>query len=179
MGEELKRIKRELKYKGSIIEMYCDHVQIPNGNVAKWDYIHHNGAAAVVPLTKGGKILMVRQYRNALDRYTLKIPAGALNEPAEPGINCASRELEEETGYRSEDLEWLITIRTTVAFCNEKIDIFVAKNLILSEQNLDEDEFIDVKAYSMDELKNKIFAGEIEDSKTISALLAYEVKYCK
>ncbi|MDD3138708.1 MAG: NUDIX hydrolase [Lachnospiraceae bacterium] len=179
MGEELKRIKRELKYKGSIIEMYCDHVQIPNGNVAKWDYIHHNGAAAVVPLTKGGKILMVRQYRNALDRYTLEIPAGALNEPAEPGINCASRELEEETGYRSEDLEWLITIRTTVAFCNEKIDIFVAKNLILSEQNLDEDEFIDVKAYSMDELKNKIFTGEIEDSKTISALLAYEVKYCK
>lgn len=179
MGEELKRIKRELKYKGSIIEMYCDHVQIPNGNVAKWDYIHHNGAAAVVPVTKGGKILMVRQYRNALDRYTLEIPAGALNEPAEPGINCASRELEEETGYRSEDLEWLITIRTTVAFCNEKIDIFVAKNLILSEQNLDEDEFIDVKAYSMDELKNKIFTGEIEDSKTISALLAYEVKYCK
>ena len=179
MGEELKRIKRELKYKGSIIEMYCDHVQIPNGNVAKWDYIHHNGAAAVVPVTKGGKILMVKQYRNALDRYTLEIPAGALNEPAEPGINCASRELEEETGYRSEDLEWLITVRTTVAFCNEKIEIFVAKNLILSEQNLDEDEFIDVKAYSMDELKNKIFTGEIEDSKTISALLAYEVKYCK
>ena len=179
MGEELKRIKRELKYKGSIIEMYCDHVQIPNGNVAKWDYIHHNGAAAVVPVTKGGKILMVKQYRNALDRYTLEIPAGALNEPAEPGINCASRELEEETGYRSENLEWLITVRTTVAFCNEKIEIFVAKNLILSEQNLDEDEFIDVKAYSMDELKNKIFTGEIEDSKTISALLAYEVKYCK
>ena len=70
---------------------------------------------------------MVRQYRNALDRYTLEIPAGALDEVGEPGIECASRELEEETGYRSENLEWLITLRTTVAFCNEKIEVYVAK----------------------------------------------------
>lgn len=179
MDNKIERIKRELKYKGAVVDFYCDHVKIPNGNLAKWDFIHHNGAAAVVPVTDSGEILMVKQYRNALDRFTLEIPAGALDKPEEQGIDCASRELEEETGYRSDNLEWLITIRTAVAFCNEKIEIFVAKDLILSKQNLDEDEFIDVKSYSMEELKHKIFTGEIEDSKTISALLAYEVKYCK
>ena len=89
----------------------------------------------------------------------------------------ASRELEEETGYRSDDLEWLITLRTTVAFCNERIEVYVAKNLIPSKQHLDEDEFIDLKAYSMDELKEKIFNGEIEDAKTVASLMAYAVKY--
>ena len=102
--------------------------------------IKHKGAAAVVPVTEDGKILMVRQYRNALERYTLEIPAGALDEEGEPGFKCAARELEEETGYKSEELEWLITLRTTVAFCNEKIEVYVAKNLIPSKQHLDEDE---------------------------------------
>ena len=126
-----------------------------------------------------GKILMVTQYRNALERDTLEIPAGKLDAPGEPGIECASRELEEETGYRSEDLEWLITLRTTVAFCDEKIDIYVAKNLIPSHQYLDEDEFINVGAYTIDELRKKIYSGEIEDSKTVAALLAYADKYGK
>ena len=73
MGEKVKRIKRELKYRGTILDMYCDHVEV-NGHIAKWDYLQHKGAAAVIPVTKEGKILMVRQYRNALDRYTLEIP---------------------------------------------------------------------------------------------------------
>ena len=95
-----------------------------------------------VPVRSDGKILMVRQYRNALERMTLEIPAGKLDQPGEPGIECARRELEEETGYRSEELEWLLSLRTTVAFCNEKIEIFVARNLIPSCQHLDEDEFL-------------------------------------
>lgn len=176
--EEIKRRKRELVYQGAVLNVYRDQVELPNGNVAEWDYIHHDGAAAVVPVTEDGKILMVRQYRNALDRATLEIPAGKLDDPKEEGIICAKRELEEETGFRSEQLEWLITLRTTVAFCNERIEIFVAKNLIPTEQHLDEDEFVEVEAYTMEELKEKIFAGEIEDGKTISALMAYAVKYC-
>ena len=103
----------------------------------------------------------------------------ALDEADEPGFTCASRELEEETGYRSENMEWLITLRTTVAFCNEKIEVYVAKDLIPSKQHLDEDEFIELKAYTIEELKEKIFSGEIEDSKTVSSLLAYDVKYGK
>ena len=177
--EEFRRIKRELVAKGAIIDYYQDTMQIPNGNIAKWDLIDHKGAAAVVPVTADGKILMVRQYRNALDRYTLEIPAGALDEVGEPGIECASRELEEETGYRSENLEWLITLRTTVAFCNERIEVYVAHDLIPSKQHLDEDEFIELGAYTIEELKEKIFSGEIEDAKTVSSLMAYAVKYGK
>lgn len=177
MAEEIRRVKRELAYEGTVLKVYCDHMEFENGNTAKFDYVHHDGAAAVVPVMDDGRIIMVRQYRNALDRYTLEIPAGKLDDPKEPGIDCATRELEEETGYKSHDLEWLITIRTTVALCNEKIEIFVAKNLIPSKQNLDEDEYIDVKVYTVDELKEKIYSGEIEDSKTISAILAYDVKY--
>lgn len=177
MAEEVRRIKRELAYKGTVLDVYCDTMEFENGNTAKWDFIHHDGAAAVVPVTKDGKILMVRQYRNALERYTLEIPAGKLDDPKEAGIVCASRELEEETGYRSEHLEWMITIRTTVAFCNERIEIFTAHDLIPSRQHLDEDEYIDVESYTIEELKEKIFAGEIEDSKTVAALLAYDTKY--
>ena len=176
MRETFKRISRDLKYRGKIIEVYQDSVEVPNGNIAKWDYIYHKGAAAVVPVEDDGRILMVRQYRNALDRETLEIPAGGLDGVEEPGYDCAARELEEETGYRSDHLEWLITIRTTVAFCNEKIDIYVADHLIPSQQNLDEDEFINIEKYTLAELKEKIFSGEIEDSKTIAALMAYNAK---
>ena len=177
MGEHIKRLNRELKFKGKIIDFYQDTIEVDGNHTVIWDFIKHKGAAAVVPVTEDGKILMVRQYRNALDRYTLEIPAGALDAEDEPGRDCAARELEEETGYRSDDLEWLITLRTTVAFCNERIEVYVAKNLIPSKQHLDEDEFIDLKAYSLDELKEKIFNGEIEDAKTVASLVAYAVKY--
>ena len=185
MSEQIKRVNRELKFKGNSPEgfgtpqadFYQDTMEINGDHTVVWDFIKHKGAAAVVPVTEDGKILMVRQYRNALERYTLEIPAGALDEEGEPGFKCAARELEEETGYKSEELEWLITLRTTVAFCNEKIEVYVAKNLIPSKQHLDEDEFIDLKAYSLDELKEKIFTGEIEDAKTVASLMAYAVKY--
>ena len=179
MADEFKRLDRELVYKGSIIDFYKDTVQVPNGRVVKWDFIKHQGAAAVVPVTADGKLLLVRQYRNALDRYTLEIPAGGLNGPDEPTKEAAARGLEEETGYRAGKIQWLITIRTTVAFCNEKIDIYVATDLIPGSQHLDEDEYIDVEAYTVDELCEKIFAGEIEDSKTISAIMSYRAKYRK
>lgn len=179
MSEKIKRINRELKFKGKILDFYQDTIEVDGDHTVVWDFIGHKGAAAVVPVTADGKILMVRQYRNALDRYTLEIPAGALDEVGEPGIECASRELEEETGYRSENLEWLITLRTTVAFCNERIEVYVAHDLIPSKRHLDEDEFIELGAYTIEELKEKIFSGEIEDAKTVSSLMAYAVKYGK
>ena len=176
MSDEVRRVNRTLIHKGAIIEYYVDTMEFPGGSQAKWDVIKHNGAAAAVPVTEDGKILMVRQYRNALERYTLEIPAGGLN-PGENTDVAAARELEEETGYASDDLELLISLRTTVAFCNEKIDIYVAKNLVKTHQHLDEDEFLNVEAYSLKELEDKIFRQEIEDSKTIAALMAYKVKY--
>ena len=177
MSEDVKRMGRELAYQGTVLKVYKDHMKFSNGNTEDWDFIHHDGAAAVIPVMDDGKILMVKQYRNALEKDTLEIPAGKLDDPDEEGIVCASRELKEETGYSSDDLEWLLTIRTTVAFCNERIEVFVARNLIPGEQHLDEDEFVDVKAYKLEELKEMIFEGKIQDSKTMAAILAYESKY--
>ena len=177
MSEDVKRMGRELAYQGTVLKVYKDHMKFSNGNTEDWDFIHHDGAAAVIPVMDDGKILMVKQYRNALERDTLEIPAGKLDDPDEEGIVCASRELKEETGYSSDDLEWLLTIRTTVAFCDERIEVFVARNLIPGEQHLDEDEFVDVKAYKLEERKGMIFEGKIQDSKTMAAILAYESKY--
>ncbi len=175
MGE-FKRLKRELAYQGTIMKIYKDYIEV-NGRQAVWDFFHHNGGAAVVPVTREGKILMVRQYRNAIDRYTLEIPAGAFDTVNEPGAVCVARELEEETGYRAEKVEWLITIRSMVAFCDEKVEIYVATGLVPSKQHLDDEESIEVEEYTIEELREKIFRGEIEDSKTVSALMAYMVRY--
>ncbi len=179
MSNEVRRTNRTLKYEGNILKIYEDHMEFANGSSEEWDFIHHDGAAAVIPVRKDGKILMVRQYRNALERETLEIPAGKLDAPGEPGIQCAARELEEETGYRSDRLEKLLTLRTTVAFCDERIEIFLARDLIPSKQHLDENEYVEVEAYTLDELKQMIFGGKIEDSKTIAAILAYESQYVR
>ena len=175
--EEFVRLKRELIAKGAILDYYQDTMQIPNGNIAKWDLIDHKGAAAVVAVREDGKLLMVRQYRNALERETIELPAGGLNGREEPTRLAAMRELEEETGYTCEQIELLSSIYTTVAFCNEKIDIYLAKDLKPGKQHLDEDEFINVEAYSVEELKQMIYECKIQDSKTICGIMTYAAKY--
>ena len=170
------RIGRELKYQGTILKSYADRV-MSNGQECRWDFIHHDGAAAVIPVTEEGKILMVRQYRNALDRFTLEIPAGKLDSPDEPTLDCAARELEEETGYRAESMEFLISVNTTIAFCDEHIDIYLARDLKPSHQHLDEDEVIQVEEWELKDLEEMIFSGKITDAKTMAAILAYARKY--
>ncbi len=174
---EYERLNRELIHKGAIIDYYQDTIKIPNGNIAKWDFIKHKGAAAVVAVKEDGKLLMVRQYRNALDRETLEIPAGGLNGEEEPTDVAAARELEEETGYAAGKMELLLSLRTTVAFCNEKIDVYVATDLKRSKQHLDEDEYLDVEAHDVEELLQMIYDCKIQDSKTVAAILAYKNKY--
>lgn len=177
--DDFKRLNRELIVKGSIIDYYQDTMLIPNGNIVKWDLIDHKGAAAVVAVTDDGKLLMVRQYRNALGRETIEIPAGGLNGRDEPTIEAAARELQEETGCSCDNIELLTSIYTTVAFCNEKIDIYLATGLKSGKQHLDEDEYINVEAYSVDELKQMILDCRIQDSKTICGILAYATKFNK
>ena len=177
--DKLERLNRELVYRGAIIDLYKDTIKTPDGKIEYYDFIKHQGAAAVIPVRDDGKILMVKQYRNALDRFTIEIPAGGLQHADEPTKDAAARELEEETGYASEDLELLFTIRTTIAFCNEKIDIYVAKNLRKTHQHLDEGEYVDVLEYTIEELVEMVLNGTIEDSKTISAILAYDKVYNK
>lgn len=166
------RLDRELAYTGTILKIYRDRV-VANGIEEVYDFIHHDGAAAVLPVTKDGKILMVRQYRNALNRFTLELPAGKVDAPEEPRVECAYRELEEETGFRTEKLEYLMTINTTVAFCDEAIDIFIARDLIPSKQNLDADESIDVEEWEVRDLLKLIYDGKMTDGKTVAAVMAY------
>lgn len=176
--EDIKRIDRELIYKGSIIDFYKDTMSLPNGNVVKWDHIEHKGAAAVIPVLEDGRIVMVRQYRNSVEKYTWEIPAGGLNGREEPTEVAARRELQEETGFTTDEaLELLISINTTVAFCNEKIDIYVAHGLKGGLQHLDEDEFLDVKAFTVEEIKEMIYSCRMTDAKTIAAIMSYRDKY--
>ncbi|MBR4719260.1 MAG: NUDIX hydrolase [Lachnospiraceae bacterium] len=174
------RIDRNLIHNGSIVDFYADTMQLPDGGTEIFDFIRHKGAAAVIPVMDDGRILMVRQYRNAVDQYTLEIPAGGLATPDEQTHICAYRELEEETGYHAakEDVVFLLTMYTTVAFCNEKIDIYVARNLEKTGQHLDDDEYIDVYAYTIEELTKMIKDGRIVDGKTIAGLMTYRATLC-
>ena len=178
--EEVKRLKRELIAKGAIIDYYQDTMQIPNGHIAKWDLIDHKGAAAVVAVREDGKLIMVRQYRNALERETIEIPAGGLNGRQEPTDQAAIRELREETGYIAKEIQFLTSIYTTVAFCNEKIDIYLATGLKRQEsQDLDEDEYVNVEYYDLEELLTMIREARIQDSKTICGILLYAQNFYK
>jgi ADP-ribose pyrophosphatase len=170
-----KRLRRDLIQKGSIIDYYKDTIEIEGGRQTNFDFINHKGAAAMIPVDEDGKILMVRQYRNAVDQYTLEIPAGGRN-PGEDNETCAIRECEEETGYKAGKVYHLIDVYTTVAFSNEKIGIYYTTGIIPSKQNLDEGEFLSFEKHSVGELTQMILNGEIKDAKTIAGILAYKTK---
>ncbi len=172
---EYKRLKRDLVHKGKIIDYYSDTIEIEGGKITNFDYIDHRGASAMIPVDENGNILMVRQYRNAVDQYTLEIPAGGLNE-GEDNLTCAVRECEEETGYKAGEVFHLLDLYTTVAFSNEKIGIFYTTGITPSRQNLDEDEFVSLERHSVDELTDMILMGKIVDAKTIAGVLAYKAK---
>lgn len=166
-------------YKGIRVHLVKEKIILPNGNETEWELILHPGAAAIVPIDNDGKIIMVRQYRNASNSYTLEIPAGVFDSPDEDPKVCAARELEEEIGYKSNDIEFLFNFYSAIGICNEIINIYVAKNLIPSKQNLDDDEFITIERYTVDELVEMILKGEIMDNKSISSILVYKEKYGK
>ena len=177
-NNEFKIINRELVYKGKIIDFYKDTLKTPNNDTVIWDYIDHKGAAAVVPVDEDGNIILVSQYRNAIQKQTLEIPAGGINKGEDP-LESAIREVKEETGYEVTSIDPLNNIYTAIAYCNEIIYMYVARVGIKKEQKLDDDEFIDVKKYTLNEIKDMILNGTIQDTKTISAILTYEMKFLK
>lgn len=176
--EQVKRIKRELVHKGSILDIYEDTMEFADGSTQKWDFVSHRmGAACVLPVRNDGKILMVKQLRPAINRYTIEVPAGKRDSLDEDTAICAARELEEETGYRAGKLERLLSLKSTVAFCDEFIDVYLATDLVkIGDQHLDEGEEIDVEVYTIEELLAKCFSGELQDAKTVAAVLAYKAK---
>ena len=124
-------------------------------------------------------MLTVTQYRGAIDDIMIEIPAGGRDSVEEDFAVCAARELEEETGFRAGSLEHLVDVHTAAAYTSEKIAVYVAKDLIPSRQHLDEDEFVDIRRYTFEELNDMIFSGKITDSKTIAAVMAYQTKQRK
>lgn len=176
--EKFKRINREVVYEGAILQFCKDEIITPKGNNVKWDYLKHKGAAAVIPVMDDGRIIMVKQWRNAIDRFALEIPAGGRDSADEPTIQCAARELEEETGYKSDKIEFLQTIVPAIAYSGEKIDVFVAFELKKAKQHLDPDEDIELELFKVEDLIEMIVKNEINDSKTVSSILTYYHKYC-
>ncbi len=178
--EEIKRIKRELVHQGSILDFYEDTMLLPNGKTEMWDFVSHRmGAACVLAVRPDEKILMVRQYRNALDRVTLEVPAGKRDSVTEDTAICAQRELEEETGYRAGKMERLLSLKSTVAFCDEMIDVYLATDLEkIGDQNLDESESIDIEAWDLKDLMEMCYSGKLQDGKSVAAIMAYAAKKC-
>ena len=172
MLKKFKLLKRNELRKSAILDYCIDTYELPNGNTQDYDIMLHNGAAAVVAVTDEGKIVMVRQYRPAFDRITTEIPAGK-RDGDEDFEAAAARELEEETGYRPGRMRHLITVDTAIAYCNEVIEVYLADRLTKKEQHLDEDEFIEIREFELSELKDMIYKGEIQDSKTIAAIMSY------
>lgn len=162
-------LKETSIYNGNYLNLINVEVELPNGNLSNRDIIKHPGACAIIPFINENEVILVEQFRKPLERTLLEIPAGKLNEN-EPPIACAHRELEEETGYKAKDMIYLGKIATAPGFCDEIIHLFKATNLYNGTKSCDEDEFTDIKKFTLDEMKLLIKKGEIIDTKTISIL---------
>lgn len=164
-------IKETLIYSGDYLNLINIEVELPNGNKANRDIIKHPGACAVIAFLNESSIILIEQFRKPLEKNILEIPAGKIDKNEEP-ILCAHRELEEETGYKAKEMTYLGSIATAPGFCDEIIHLYKATDLYKGIKSCDEDEFTQVKIFSLDEVKHMIKQGEIIDTKTIS-ILAY------
>ena len=168
--EEVFLSSKEL-FQGALINVEHWLVLLPSGQKALREVVKHRGAAAVVPLDDAGNVTMVRQHRVAVGRFTWEIPAGKLDHVGEDMLDCARRELEEETGLRAENYRLLTVLDTTPGFCNEQIGIYLATGLSQHQMHTDADEFLRVRTFPLAEAIRMIMAGEIHDSKTIAGLM--------
>jgi len=160
------RTSSEDVYLGKFLHLKKDIVQLPDGNTTYREYLIHPGAVAIMPILNDGRILLERQFRYPVDAAMIEIPAGKL-ELGEDPLLCAQRELLEETGYSAKSWEFLGRIHPVISYSTEIIDIYLAKDLTLGERALDEGEFLDVFAASLDEMHEWIASGKITDVKTI------------
>lgn len=167
---EEKTISSDRVYTGKTISLRVDTVEVPNRGYQKREIVEHNGAVGIIAITPENKVILVKQFRKAIEKELWEIPAGKI-EIGENPKDCAIRELKEETGYSAEKIKLIHKFYTSAGFSNQKIYIFLAENLIQGEQNFDEDEVIEVKEFEMDEVYSMIQKNEIEDAKTSIGLL--------
>jgi ADP-ribose pyrophosphatase len=168
---EEKTVKTEPIFQGRVISLQVDTVELPNGKTSTRELIKHPGAVAVIALTADNKLVMVEQYRKALERTLIEIPAGKL-EPGEEPEKTAIRELEEETGYTCEKMEHVISFYTSPGFADEIVHVFLAKKLrkLDTKKELDEDEFVELLEVTLEEAEQLIEGRRIYDAKTVFAV---------
>lgn len=170
---EEKTVKTERIFSGKVISLQVEDVLLPNGSTSKREIVRHPGAVGIIALTEDGKMVMVEQYRKALGRELLEIPAGKL-EPGEHPEETAKRELEEETGYIAENWSFVQSFYTSPGFADEIIHVFAATGLRKSDhpKECDEDEFVDIEELTLEQVEECVANGRIFDAKTL-----YGVQY--
>ncbi|MGL5694188.1 MAG: NUDIX hydrolase [Peptostreptococcaceae bacterium] len=167
---EEKTISSDRVYTGKTISLKVDTVEVPKRGYQKREIVEHNGAVGIIAITPENKVVLVKQYRKAIEKELLEIPAGKI-EIGENPKECAIRELKEETGYSAGNIRLIHKFYTSAGFSNQKIYIFLAEDLVDGEQNLEQDEFLQVEKYDINEVYNMIIKNEIEDAKTSIAML--------
>ncbi|MFC0473377.1 NUDIX hydrolase [Halalkalibacter kiskunsagensis] len=160
-------------YKGRVIDLQVEEVELPNGKTSTREIVKHPGAVAILPITKQGKLVLVRQFRKALNKTIVEIPAGKL-EAGENPSDSAKRELEEETGYKTDQLELLLSFYTSPGFADELIYLYWTDQLEKGFTNMDDDEFLDILEVTLEEAEQMIEDQMIHDAKTV-----YAVQYLK
>ena len=157
-------------FSGKLIDLYFDHVELPNGKSSTREWINHPGAVCIVPILPDGNLCLIRQYRYGPRDEFIEIPAGKLDTGEDPLV-CAKRELQEEIGYIAGKLTFLTNIYPAIGFSNEKMWMYLAEDLQLSNQSLDQDEFLELLPLSLEEAIDFINQGKITDVKTIIGIL--------
>lgn len=166
-----KKISSENVFDGVLLHVKRDEIELPNGHKTVREWIKHPGASAVIPLLPDNEIILVRQFRYPIGKVTLEIPAGKLDVVGEDPIECAKRELSEETGYTAGKIWKLTTIATTVGFSDEYIHLYAATDLTAGEIHPDSDEFINVVKMPLTAALQMVETGKIFDSKSAVAIL--------
>ena len=157
-------------FSGKLIDLYFDHVELPNGKSSTREWINHPGAVCIIPILPDGNLCLIRQYRYGPRDEFIEIPAGKLDTGEDPLV-CAKRELKEEIGYIAGKFTFLTNIYPAIGFSNEKMWMYLAEDLQLSNQSLDQDEFLELLPLSLEEAIDLINQGNITDVKTIIGVL--------
>lgn len=168
----MSKVKEEIIYHGRILDLSREVHCMPNNRESDFEIISHPGGAAALPVLDDGRLLLIRQFRPAAQDYIYEIPAGRL-EVGEDAATCVERELEEEVGYRPQQLKSLGYVYSSIGFCNEKIYLFIATELQQTQTAHEPDEFIEPLIVTLSEALEMISSGTITDAKTQIALLRY------
>lgn len=165
-----KLIRREYVFRGRIIKVRLDHVELDGVRTTR-EIVEHPGAVVIVALDDAQRVLLVRQYRQAVEREMLELPAGTLDKAGENPDAAAKRELEEETGFRAQQWEFVTRFNPSPGVNSEEMYLYLARELSEAKQATEEDESIGVERMALADAVAMIERGEIRDAKTIVGLL--------